>query len=104
MKQIENFKQLITQKKYYEAHEALEEIWFPIRGNKNDCCLVLKGFINGAVSLELNKRDKEQQSKNVYNTYLKYTTRTRIEATNNKEKFQSLKEFMDKRFEETFTN
>jgi hypothetical protein len=104
MKQIENFKQLIEEKKYYEAHEALEEVWFPIRHSKNNCSLVLKGFINGAVSLELNKRDKLSQSKNVYNTYLKYTTQERIESTNNKDIFKNLKKFMDKKFQENFTN
>jgi hypothetical protein len=104
MKQIEEFKQLIEEQKYYEAHKALEEIWFPKRHTKNDCSLVLKGFINGAVSLELHKRDKLAQSKNVYNTYLKYTTKNRIQSTSNKEKFQSLKNFMDKKFEETFIN
>ncbi len=105
MKQIiEKFKQLIEEQKFYEAHEILETVWFPIRKNKNSCCLVLKGFINGAVSLELSKREKVIQSKSVYNTYVKYITQERIETTNNKDKFQNLKKFMDKKFEETFTN
>lgn len=102
MKQIEHFKQLIKEQKYYEAHEVLEDIWFPIRHSKSDCSLVLKGFINGAVSLELKKRDKLTQSKNVYNTYLKYITNERIKITNNKEQFQSLKSFMDNELEEIF--
>lgn len=102
MKEIEKFKNLINQEKYFEAHEALEEIWFPIRKRKNDCCLVLKGFINGAVSLELHKRDKVKQSQNVYNTYLKHTSEQKIEATNNKIKFKNLKSFMDKKLADSF--
>lgn len=102
MKQIEEFKHLIEQQKFYEAHEVLEEIWFPIRKKKSDCSSVLKGFINGAVSLELNKREKLQPSKNVYQTYMKYTSNSRIEQTQYKDKFQSLKKFMDKKFQETF--
>jgi len=104
MKQIETFKQLIEQQQYYEAHESLEEVWFPIRKTKNDCCLVLKGFINAAVSLELHKRDKSYQSENVYQNYLKYTNNNRIENTQNKDKFQNLKKFMDKKFREVFKN
>ena len=105
MKQtIETFKKLIEQQKFYEAHEILEEVWFPIRKTKNDCALVLKGFINGAVSLELHKRTKIQQSKNVYQTYAKYTDNDIIKTTNNKEKFLQLKKYMDKKFKENFIN
>jgi len=66
MKEIENFKALINKQLYYEAHEALEVLWFPIRKIKNNYCLVLKGFINAAVSLELYKRNKITQSKKIY--------------------------------------
>lgn len=105
MKQtIEKFKHLIEQQKFYEAHEILEEVWFPIRKTKNDCTLVLKGFINGAVSLELYKRTKTEQSKNVYQTYRKYTDNHRIETTKNKKNFLQLKKFMDRKFKENFTN
>jgi hypothetical protein len=102
MKQIEIFQKLIEEQKYYEAHEILEEVWFPIRKTKTNCSLVLKGFINGAVSLELHKRDKHLQSKNVYQTYKKYTNKKRIETTTNKEFFLSLKNFMDETFEKKF--
>lgn len=30
MKEIEKFKTLIEKKEYFDAHEALEELWFPI--------------------------------------------------------------------------
>jgi len=107
MKEIEEFKQLIIEKKYYEAHEALEELWFPIRKSKTNYCLVLKGFINGAVSLELFKRDKIVQSKNVYKTYMKYTTQERLNNLNEtqyKEEFKKLKVFMNKQFEVIYHN
>jgi len=100
MKEIETFKELINEELYYEAHEALEEQWFPIRQIKNDCCLVLKGFINAAVSLELYKRDKIEQSKKIYLVYLKYVTQNRIIKTNNQHIFIELKEFLDKKFNE----
>lgn len=98
MKEIKKFKQHIKDKNYFEAHEALEELWFPIRKTKTDYCLVLKGFINGAVSLELFKRGKIAQSKNVYQIYLKYTSEKKLYTFEKKEKFQELKIFMDKVF------
>lgn len=104
MKQIEKFKSLIDAQKFYEAHEALEEIWFPIRKKKNDCSQVLKGFINGAVCLELNKRGKLEQSKNVHKNYLKYVVSNRIENTSHKQKFKELKKYMDQKFQNTFKN
>jgi hypothetical protein len=100
MKQIDTFIELLNKQKYYEAHEVLEEVWFPIRKTKSNCSLVLKGFINGAVSMELYKRDKIIQSKNVYQTYKKYTTIERISTTNNKESFLYLKKIMDRKFKE----
>jgi len=104
VKQIEEFKTLINENKFYEAHEALEEIWFPIRKKKNDCSQVLKGFINGAVCLELFKREKLEQSKNVHKNYLKYVVKERIDNTENKSYFYELKDFMDKKFIDTFRN
>lgn len=62
----------IKEKRYYDAHEALEEIWFPHRHENNDEMNLLKGFINASVCFELIKRNREKQSKKVWFTYLKY--------------------------------
>ena len=102
MKEINKFKQLIIDAKYYNAHEILEELWFPIRKTKTNYCLVLKGFINGAVSLELHKRGKLQQSKNVYKTYLKHTSHEKLTRLDKSSKFKELKLFMDIKFKNTF--
>ncbi|MEA3554093.1 MAG: DUF309 domain-containing protein [Campylobacterota bacterium] len=98
MKEINKFNQLINEKSYYDAHEVLEELWFPIRKTKDSYSLVLKGFINGAVSMELFKRDKVEQSKRVYQTYLKYTNKDRINNIENEQNFHELKIFMDNKF------
>lgn len=96
---IGKFKYCIENQQFYEAHEVLEEIWFPIRKTKSELCLVLKGFINGAVSMELYKRDRKEQSLNIYKVYLKYVTSSRIEKTQFQKEFLELQSFMDKRFE-----
>jgi len=66
------FIDLINKKKYFEAHEILEEIWFPKRKEKTPDILILKGFINASVAFELKKRGKTPQAKKVWKNYKKY--------------------------------
>ena len=99
MNQINKYKELLEKKLYYEAHEALEELWFPIRRNKDDYTFLLKGFINAAVSLELFKRDKKEQSKKIYQVYKKYVAEIRINKIDNGDLFKELKLFVDTKFD-----
>ena len=69
---IEEFKVCLKEERFYDAHEALEEVWFPRRFEKNDEVQLLKGFINAAVSFELLKRGRKTQSQKVWSNYLKY--------------------------------
>ena len=69
---IEEFKQCLDAEEFYDAHEALEEVWFPRRFENSDEVRLLKGFINASVSFELRKRGREKQSKKVWLNYLKY--------------------------------
>jgi hypothetical protein len=71
-KLLEEFMLCLNEKRYYDAHEALEEIWFPRRFEKDEEMLLLKGFINASVSLELHKLNRKIPSKKAWNTYLKY--------------------------------
>lgn len=101
VEKVAEFKILIINEQYYDAHEALEEIWFPMRKTKTNYCLILKGFINGAVSLELYKRGKLPQSQKVHLTYLKYTKDNminKLENTNKLDLLTNLKIFMDNEF------
>jgi hypothetical protein len=69
---IEEFRKCLGEKRYYDAHESLEEAWFPRRFEDDDEVRLLKGFINASVSFELHKRGKIKQSKKVWLNYLKY--------------------------------
>lgn len=71
-KHIEEFVKCLNEERYYDAHEALEEAWFPRRFEKDKEVKLLKGFINAAVSFELIKRGRKEQSKKVWANYLKY--------------------------------
>ena len=69
---LDEFVSCLDEKRYYDAHEALEVIWYTRRFEDCDEMRLLKGFINSAVSFELRKRGKEPQSKRVWKNYLKY--------------------------------
>jgi len=69
---IREFEQCLDEERFYDAHEALEELWFPRRFEKDNEVQLQKGFINAAVSFELHKRGREKQSKKVWANYLKY--------------------------------
>ncbi len=69
---IEQYKALILEKKFFEAHEVLEEFWFPRRKQKDDLTLVIKGFINAAVAFELQKRGRKEKALQVFATYKKF--------------------------------
>jgi len=70
--QVRDFIHCIDEQRFYDAHEALEEEWFPRRFENSDDVRLLKGFINAAVSFELHKRGRPHQSKKVWANYLKY--------------------------------
>jgi hypothetical protein len=71
-KQIDIFLNCLNKKEFYDAHEALETIWFDRRFENNNEIKLLKGFINAAVCFELIKRGRKEQSKRVWSNYLKY--------------------------------
>ncbi len=71
-KLLNEFSLCIDEKRYYDAHEALEELWYPRRFEKDNEVKLLKGFINAAVSFELIKRSREKPSKTAWKNYLKY--------------------------------
>lgn len=72
IKHIEEFTLCLNEQRYYDAHEALEEVWFPRRFEDNDEMKLIKGFINASVSFELYKQGKIPQSQKVWKNYLKY--------------------------------
>jgi len=69
---LNEFIKCLQEDRFYDAHEALEEIWFPKRFEENNEMKLLKGFINASVSFELIKRGKIDASKKVWKNYLKY--------------------------------
>jgi len=69
---IDEYKNLIIEHKFYEAHEVLEEFWFPRRRTKTKEVLIVKGFINAAVAFELYKRGRFENAKKIWQVYEKF--------------------------------
>ena len=88
---IDEYKRLLLEHKFFEAHEVLEEFWFPRRKEKTKEVLIVKGFINAAVAMELKKRGRVENSRKIWKVYQKFCKL----ITNNDTKFIELKNFVD---------
>jgi cell shape-determining protein MreC len=92
MLKIKEYKELILKEQFFEAHEALEEFWFPKRKEKSSYVLIIKGFINAAVAFELKKRGRLNSAKRVWQTYTKFMQLLLKEPNS---ELLELKEFVD---------
>jgi hypothetical protein len=53
---------------YFEAHEALEEAWHPLRLRKDPRANLAKGLINAAIALEHLRRNRPKSRINALKT------------------------------------
>jgi len=68
-----NYLQCLKEERYFDAHEALEDAWFKHRFKTEiDEVMLIKGFINAAVSFELVKRGRKNSALKVWKNYKKY--------------------------------
>ena len=87
---LKEYKELILQHKFFEAHEVLEEFWFPRRKDKSLEVLIAKGFINAAVAFELKRRGRDENANKVFKTYIKFS-----KLIENNSELIELKNFID---------
>ncbi|MBU1642035.1 DUF309 domain-containing protein [bacterium] len=69
---LDRFVSCLDEERFYDAHEALEEIWFPRRFEDDLEVKLLKGFINAAVSFELTKLGRPGPATKVWGNFEKY--------------------------------
>ena len=69
---LDRFVICLDEERFFDAHEALEEIWFPRRFEDDMEMKLLKGFINAAVSFELTKRGRPDPATRAWKNYEKY--------------------------------
>lgn len=66
---------LLDEEAFFEAHEALEEAWHPLRLADHPLKNLVKGLINGAVALEHIKRNRSnmpQKAQKVIASFERY--------------------------------
>jgi hypothetical protein len=71
-KAMDEFILCLEEGRYYDAHEALEALWFPVRSTKTKEVMLIKGMINASVSFELYKRGRLDSSHKIWQNYEKY--------------------------------
>ena len=69
---LDRFVICLEEERFYDAHEALEEVWFPRRFEDDKEMKLIKGFINAAVSFELTKRGRPNPATRAWKNYEKY--------------------------------
>jgi len=60
---------------YFEAHERVESVWYPLRREKSDLAHILKALINAAIAFEHLKRERPQaaeRARRVIRAYERY--------------------------------
>ena len=56
---LKTYISLLVNEEYFDAHEALEEAWHPLRKSNHSLKNLTKGLINGAICFEHIKRNRE---------------------------------------------
>ncbi len=97
---FEAFVVSLNEGRYYDAHEDLEEIWFPRRFEDNNEVLLWKGFINAAVSFELIKKGRPTPAKRVWGNYQKYLAVLGTFETPHYEMYVKIAQLIDQKHKE----
>jgi hypothetical protein len=63
---------LLDEEEYFEAHEALEEAWHPLRLKKHPLANLAKGLINGAIAFEHIKRNRSNAKSKAQRVMVSY--------------------------------
>lgn len=69
---LTEYLQLLEKEEYFEAHEVLEEAWHPLRLNNHPLKNLAKGLINGAITFEHIKRNRDNAGNKAQRVLLSY--------------------------------
>jgi len=67
---------MLERGEYFEAHEVLEGVWYPMRKSRDDLANLLRGLINAAVAFEHLRRNKpgaQERARKVMRSFERYT-------------------------------
>lgn len=69
---LNTYLRFMQEEEYFEAHEALEEGWHPLRLRDEPIANLAKGLINGAICFEHIKRNKKNAEKKAQTVLASY--------------------------------
>ncbi len=90
------FISLVERGEYYDAHELLEELWFPRRFEKSAEVLLIKGYINASTAFELAKRGRRDAALRTWRVYLKYRPLRNSIASDTAEVFSEVESALER--------
>ena len=70
-----SYLEMMEREAFFEAHEVLEDVWYPMRKRRGDLANLLKGLINAAVAFEHLKRSRPgatERARKVMRSYDRY--------------------------------
>ena len=75
MTELKKFLHVVNNNDFVEGHEVLEDKWKEWKKipNKKEESYILKGLINGSTALALKVKKRDEPSKRVWSTFLKYS-------------------------------
>ena len=100
---LDRFVLCLEEERFYDAHEALEEVWFPRRFEDDMEMRLIKGFINAAVSFELTKRGRPNPATKAWGNYEKYRPLLEVFTSINTPYYEGLAIRVEKMREERVT-
>ena len=69
---LKEYLRLLNEEEYFQAHEVLEEAWHPLRLNNHPLKNLAKGLINGAITFEHIKRNRDNAGKKAQKVMASY--------------------------------
>ncbi len=69
---LKEYLRLLEEEEYFEAHEVLEEVWHPLRLSGHPLKNLAKGLINGAITFEHIKRNRDNAQNKAQRVIISY--------------------------------
>ena len=106
MKDLDVFMDVIAQEDFVEGHECLEERWREWKNDpeKREESFILKGLINGATALALERLGRSGPAQQVWGTFEKYRPLIRTIESPYSKRYEAAETLLDQKHKEIMTH
>ncbi len=98
MQNIDKFINAISNDKFIEAHEVLEESWKKLKKVEKNEANIQKGLINGATAIALKIKGRDKGAFLVWNTFEKYRGLIDVSDSTLSKKYKEAEKILDKKY------